>query len=67
MERLKIHSPLDKDRKCWMREEKQIEVRMRYGVKMLSWKTRNRILEDFPRVIGRQLSFYNNEAEMMSF
>ena len=67
MERLKIHSPLDKDRKCWMREEKQIEVRMRYGVEMLSWNPHNRILEDFPRVIGRQLSFYNNEAELMSF
>ena len=40
---------------------------MRYGVKMPSWKTRNRILEDFPRVTGRQLSFYNNEAKLMSF
>ena len=39
----------------------------RYRVEMPSWKTRNMILEDFPRVIGRQLSFYNNEAELMSF
>ena len=67
MERLKIHSPLDKGWKRWMREEKQMEVRMRYGVKMPSWKTHNRILEDFPRVTGRQLSFYNNEADLMSF
>ena len=66
LERLKIHSPLKKDRKHWMRE-KQIEVRMRYGVEMPSWKTHNRILEDFPRVTGRQLSFYNNKAELMSF
>ena len=50
-----------------MREEKQMEVRMRYGVEMPSWKTHNKILEDFPRVTGRQLSFYNNEAELMSF
>jgi hypothetical protein len=47
--------------------EKQMEVKMRYGVDMPSWKTRNRILEDFPRVTGWQLSFYNNEAELMSF
>ena len=39
----------------------------RYGVEMPSWKTRNRILKDFPRVTGRQLSFYNNEAELISF
>ena len=67
VERMKIYSALKKDRKRWMQEEKQMEVRMRYGVEMLSWKTRNMILEDFPRVTGRQLSFYNNEAEMMSF
>ena len=48
LERLKIHSPLEKDRKRWMQEEKQIEVRTRYGVEMPSWKTRNKILEDFP-------------------
>ena len=48
LERLKIHSPLEKYRKHWMREEKKIEVRTRYGVEMPSWKTRNRILEDFP-------------------
>jgi hypothetical protein len=41
VERLKIHSPLEKDRKCWMQEEKQMEVRMRYGIDMPSWKTRN--------------------------
>ena len=40
---------------------------MRYGVEMPSWKTCNRILEGFPRVTGRQLCFYNNEAELMSF
>ena len=67
MERLKIHLPLEKGTKCWIREEKQMEVRMRYGVEMPSWKTCNRILEDFPRVTGRQLNFYNNEAELMSF
>jgi hypothetical protein len=67
LERLKIHSPLEKDRKHWMWEEKQIEMRTRYGIEMPSWKTRNRILEDFPRVTGRQLNFYNNEAELMSF
>ena len=39
---------------------------MRYEVEIPSWKTRNRILEDFPRVTGRQLSFYNNEAKLMS-
>ena len=39
---------------------------MRYRVQMPSWKTRNQILEDFPRVTGRQLSFYNNEAKLMS-
>ena len=50
-----------------MWEEKQIEVRMRYGVEMSSWKNHNRILEDFPQVTGRQLSFYNNEAELISF
>ena len=66
LERLKIHSPLKKDRKHWMRE-KQIEVRMRYGVEMPSWKTRNRILVDFPQVTGQQLNFYNSEAELMSF
>ena len=48
VERLKIHSPLEKGTKCWIREEKQMEVRMKYGVEMPSWKTRNRILEDFP-------------------
>jgi hypothetical protein len=52
VERLKIHSPLEKESKRWMREEKQMEVRMRYGVEMPSWKTCNRILEDFPRVTG---------------
>jgi hypothetical protein len=67
VERLKIHLPLQKESKHWMWEEKQMEVRMRYGVEMPSWKTRNRILEDFPRVTGRQLSFYNHEAELMSF
>ena len=66
MERLKIHSPLEKDRKRWMRE-KQMEVRMRYGVEMPSWKTRNRILEDFTQVTGQQLNFYNNVAKSMSF
>jgi hypothetical protein len=35
VERLKIHSPLEKDRKRWMRE-KQMEVKMRYGVEMPS-------------------------------
>ena len=50
-----------------MQEEKQIEVRTRYGVEMPSWKTRNKILEDFPWVTDRQLNFYNNEAELMSF
>jgi hypothetical protein len=44
MERLKIHLPLKKDRKHWTREEKQMAVRMRYGVEMPSWKTSNRIL-----------------------
>ena len=67
MERLKIHSPLNKDRKCWMQEEKQMEARMRYGVEMLSWKTHNRILEDFHRVTGRPLNYYNSEDELMSF
>jgi hypothetical protein len=32
VERLKIHSPLEKDRKRWMWEENQMELRMRYGV-----------------------------------
>jgi hypothetical protein len=36
-----------------MWEEKQIEMRTRYGIEMPSWKTRNRILEDFPRVTSR--------------
>jgi hypothetical protein len=67
VERLKIHSPLEKDKKRWMREEKQMDVRMRYGVDMPSWKTRNRILEDFPRVTGRPLNYYNSEDELMSF
>ena len=31
VERLKIHSPLEKDRKRWMREEKQMEVRIGTG------------------------------------
>jgi hypothetical protein len=44
VERLKIHLPLEKDRKHWMQEEKRMEVRMRYGVEMPSWKTSNRIL-----------------------
>jgi hypothetical protein len=44
-----------------------MKVRMRYGVEMPSSKTRNKILEDFPRVTGQQLSFYNHEAELMSF
>jgi hypothetical protein len=43
VERLKIHSPLEKGRKRWMREEKQMEVRMRYVVEMPSWKSSNRI------------------------
>jgi hypothetical protein len=30
-------------RKRWMREEKQMEVRMRYVVEMPSWKSSNRI------------------------
>jgi hypothetical protein len=50
-----------------MREEKQMEVWMRHGVEMPSWKTHNRILEDFPQVTGQQLSFCNNEAKLMSF
>ena len=36
VERLKIHSPLEKDRKRWMREEKQMEVWMRYEVEIPS-------------------------------
>jgi hypothetical protein len=50
-----------------MREEKKMEVRMRYGVQMSSWKTCNQIAEDFPRVTDRKLYFYNNEDELMSF
>jgi hypothetical protein len=46
VERLKIHSPLQKESKHWMR----------YKVQMPSWKTCNRISEDFPQVTGRQLS-----------
>jgi hypothetical protein len=53
VERLKIHSPLEKDRKHWIYEEKQMEMRTRYRLEMPSWKTRNRILEDFPRVTGQ--------------
>jgi hypothetical protein len=53
--------------KSLMREEKKMEVRVRYEVQMSSWKTRNRILEDFPRVVGRKLDFYKNEDELMSF
>jgi hypothetical protein len=53
--------------KSLMREEKKMEVRMRYGVLMPSWNTCNRILEDFPRVTGRKLDFYKNEDELMSF
>jgi hypothetical protein len=53
--------------KSLMREEKKMEVRVRYEVQMSSWKTRNRILEDFPRVTGRKLDFYKNEDELMSF
>jgi hypothetical protein len=41
VEKLKIHLPLEKGRKRRMREEKQMEVRMTYGVEMPSWKTRN--------------------------
>jgi hypothetical protein len=48
VERLKIHSPLEKDKKHWIREEKQMEVWIRYGLEMPSWKAHNRILEDFP-------------------
>jgi hypothetical protein len=44
-----------------------MDVRMRYGVDMPSWKTRNRILEDFPWVTGRPLNYYNSEDELMSF
>ena len=44
-----------------------MEVRMRYGVEMPSWKIHNRILEDFPRVTGRPLNYYNSEDELMSF
>jgi hypothetical protein len=47
--------------------EKQMEVKMRYGVEMPSWKTRNRILEDFPRVTGRPRNYYNSEDKLMSF
>jgi hypothetical protein len=53
--------------KSLMREENKMEVRVRYEVQMSSWKTRNRILEDFPRVTGRKLDFYKNEDELMSF
>jgi hypothetical protein len=66
VERLKVHSPLEKEMKSLMREEK-MEVRMRYGVQMPSWKTRIWIVEDFPRVTGQKLYFYNNEDELMSF
>ncbi|CAD6202168.1 unnamed protein product [Miscanthus lutarioriparius] len=31
VERLKIHSPLEKESKRWMREEKQMEVRIGTG------------------------------------
>ena len=44
-----------------------MEVRMRYGVEIPSWKTRNRILEDFPQVTGQQLNFDNSKAKLMSF
>jgi hypothetical protein len=53
--------------KRWIRQEKQIEMRRKYGVEMPSWKTRNRILEDFTRVTDRQLNFYYNEDQLMSF
>jgi hypothetical protein len=36
VERLKIHSPLEKDRKHWIHEEKQMELRTRYGLEMPS-------------------------------
>jgi hypothetical protein len=52
VERLKIHSPLKKGRKRWMQEEKQMDMRMKYGIEMPSWKTHKKILEDFPRVTG---------------
>jgi thymidylate synthase len=67
VERLKVRLPLEKEMKSLMREEKKMEVRMRYGVQMPSWKTRNQIAEDFPRVTGRKLHFYNNKDELMSF
>jgi hypothetical protein len=67
VERLKVRSPLEKEMKSLMREEKKMEVRMRYEVQMPSWNTRNWILEDFSRVTGRKLDFYKNEDELMSF
>jgi hypothetical protein len=42
-------------------------VRRKYGVEMPSWKTSNRILEDFPRVTGQQLNFHYNDDQLMSF
>jgi hypothetical protein len=53
--------------KRWIRQEKPIEVRRKYRVEMPSWKTSNRILEDFPRVTDRRLNFYYNKDQLMSF
>jgi hypothetical protein len=66
VERLKVYSPLEKEMKYLMREKK-MEVRMRYGVQMPSWKTHNQIAVDFPRVTVWKLHFYNDEDELMSF
>jgi len=67
LETLKIRSPLEKDRKHWHLQQLQVEVRRKYKVSTPSWKTRNRIYDDFPRHTDKSLSWNFDEMEMMTF
>jgi len=62
-----IRSPLEKDRKHWHLQQLQVEVSRKYKVSTPSWKTRNRIYDDFPRHTDKSLSWNFDEMEMMTF
>jgi hypothetical protein len=69
MESLKvnIYSPYERKRKALKRQELQDGVRRRYGVKMPSPSTWNKLLDDFPRVSGRNINVCYHEDELIRF
>ena len=65
--KIRVHSPHERYRRALQRQERQLEVRRRYSVRMPSASTWNKLLEDFPRVTGRKLNWRFPDEELMSF